>query len=166
MSKPAAFLDRDGVLNIEKGYVHKIEDFEWIKGSKEAIKYLNEKGYYVFVVTNQSGISRGYYSLKDVEKLHLHMNNELRSSKAIINDFFISPYHPSNTNLYSNLSHLRKPNTGMLELAELKWKINKRKSFMIGDKDTDIMCAKNYGIKGFLFEEENLLNFIKGNITI
>ena len=66
MLRPAAFLDRDGVINKEKGYLYKIDDFEWIEGAKESIKYLNDNGYYVFVVTNQSGITKGYYSEEDV----------------------------------------------------------------------------------------------------
>ena len=80
MLKPAVFFDRDGVLNIEKGYVYKISDFVWIEGAKEAIKYLNGKDYLVFVVTNQSGISRNYYSEKDVIELHQFMSDELKKN--------------------------------------------------------------------------------------
>lgn len=167
MKKPAVFLDRDGVINHDHGYVYKIEDFKWIDGSKEAIKYLKKKGYYVFVVTNQSGISRGYYQEKDVEILHQYINTELKEINTFIDDFFISPYHPDSKNKeYAHLSHLRKPNIGMLEIAEKKWSFEKGKSLMIGDKDSDIICAKNYGISGFLFKEENLLNFIKLKINI
>ena len=90
MLKPAVFFDRDGVLNVEKGYVYKISDFEWMKGAKEAIKYLNEADYLVFVVTNQSGISRNYYSEQDVLELHQYMANELSKVNARIDEFFYS----------------------------------------------------------------------------
>ena len=161
MLKPAAFLDRDGVINKEKGYLYKIDDFEWIEGAKESIKYLNDNDYYVFVVTNQSGIAKGYYNEKDVISLHNYINNELKSINAHIDEFFISPYHPDNTKDYSNLSHLRKPDTGMLESAATKWPIDKLKSFWIGDKDTDIECAENFLIRGHLYNSGNLLKFIK-----
>ena len=163
MLKPAAFLDRDGVINKEKRYLYKIDDFAWIEGAKESIKYLNDNDYYVFVVTNQSGIAKGYYNEKDVIILHNYINNELKSINAHIDEFFISPYHPDNTKDYSNLSHLRKPDTGMLESAATKWPIDKLKSFLIGDKDTDIECAENFLIRGHLYKSGNLLKFIKSS---
>ena len=161
MLRPAAFLDRDGVINKEKGYLYRIDDFEWIEGAKESIKYLNDKGYYVFVVTNQSGIAKGYYSEEDVIYLHNYINNELKSINAHIDEFFYSPFHPDNTKDYLNLSHLRKPDTGMLKLAATKWSIDKSNSFLIGDKLTDIECAEKFLIRGHLFKNGNLLKFIK-----
>tara|TARA_A100001011_G_C14273997_1_gene828290 strand:- start:898 stop:1398 length:501 start_codon:yes stop_codon:yes gene_type:complete len=160
MLKPAVFLDRDGVINKEKGYVYKISDFEWIEGSRESIKYLNENNYYVFIVTNQSGIARGLYDEKDVLDLHKYIKIELEKIDAYIDEFFISPYHPKCPNKFSELIHLRKPNTGMLEMAESKWPIEKKSSFLIGDKQTDIKCAENFGIRGHLFKHGNLLDFI------
>tara|TARA_Y100000768_G_C23906095_1_gene647608 strand:- start:493 stop:990 length:498 start_codon:yes stop_codon:yes gene_type:complete len=162
MSKPAIFLDRDGVINVDKKYVYKISDFEWIQGSKKAIKYIKDRNYYVFVVTNQSGITRGYYNERDVEILHNYINKELRKIDTQIDEFFYSPYHPEISNLkYENMQHLRKPNTGMLELAQKKWKFDKQNTLMIGDSASDMECAKNYGIKGLLFESGSLLEFIK-----
>ncbi len=161
MSKATAFFDRDGTLNYDRGYVYKISDFVWIPGAKEAIKYLNDNEYNVIVVTNQSGIARDYFAEKDVDTLHAFMNNELRQISAHIDDFYYSPYHPNVNNLkYKNLSHLRKPNIGMLELAEKKWNLDKTKSFMVGDKLSDIECAKKFGIKGLKFKGGNLFNFI------
>ena len=157
MLRPAAFLDRDGVINKEKGYLYKIDDFEWIEGAKESIKYLNDNGYYVFVVTNQSGIAKGLYSEKDVNLLHNYINSELQIISAHIDEFFFSPFHPDNSKEYLHLSHLRKPEIGMLELAESKWAIDKSKSFLIGDKSSDIECAENFSIRGHLFKKGNLL---------
>ena len=166
MLKPAAFLDRDGVINKEKNFVIKIEDFEWIQGSQESIKFLNKNNYHVFVISNQSGIARGLYTEKDVFHLHEYMNIELKKIGAKIDEFFISPFHPMYPDKFSNLMHLRKPNTGMLELAESRWLIEKKRSFMIGDKITDIECASNYGIRGHLFNSGNLLDFIRKSESI
>lgn len=155
MLRPAAFLDRDGTLNVDKGYVFKTDDFTWLNSSKKAIKFLNENGYYVFVITNQSGIGRGYYTFKDLTKLHKYMNEDLSKMSARIDDFFYSPYHPDNvSDQFDHLSNLRKPNTGMLELAFMKWKIDKNKSFMIGDKQHDVECGEKFGIKGYLFNQK------------
>ena len=162
MTLPAVFLDRDGVINQDKGYVYEIDDFEWIKGAIEAIKLIKKKGYYIFVVTNQSGISRNFYTESDVTKLHNYICNELSKNDTYIDDFFYSPYHPEVINKkYVHLEHLRKPNTGMLELAEKKWSFIKYRSLLIGDKESDIECAKNYGIKGYLFNSDNLYDFVK-----
>jgi D-glycero-D-manno-heptose 1,7-bisphosphate phosphatase len=164
---PAAFLDRDGVINKDKGYIYKIDDFEWIQDSKKAIKYLNDKAYYVFVVTNQSGITRGFYSEEDVVKLHNYINSELIKENAHIDEFFFSPFHPEiNNEKYKHLSHLRKPSTGMLELAVNKWDIDLNQSFLIGDNATDMQCARNFGIDGYLFKNGSLLNFLKQKIIV
>lgn len=155
MFRPAAFLDRDGTLNVDKGYVFRIDDFTWLNSSKEAIKFLNESGYYVFVITNQSGIGRGYYTFRDLIKLHKYMNDDLSKMSARIDDFFYSPYHPDNvSDQFDHLSNLRKPNTGMLELAFMKWKIDKNNSFMIGNMQHDIECGEKFGIKGYLFNQK------------
>ena len=161
MLKPACFLDRDGVINIDRGYVYKKEDFEWVSGAKEAIRYLNKQKYCVFIVTNQSGISRGLYTEKDVEILHNLINEDLKKENAFIDEFFYSPYHPDFPDRYNNLSNLRKPNVGMLELADKKWKIDKINSFLIGDKEIDLQCAKNFGIDGYIFKSGNLKKFIE-----
>ena len=161
MRKPASFLDRDGVINVEKGYVYNISDFEWIAGAKNTIKRLNDNNFYVFVVTNQSGISKGLYTESDVAKLHEYINKELETIDAHIDDFFYSPYHPDFPDRYVDLSNLRKPDIGMLEMAEKKWDFDKSKSFLIGDKESDLSCADKYGIKGYLFESDNLEDFIK-----
>ena len=88
-TKPAVFLDRDGTINIDKGYVYKKKDFEWTKGAKDIIKLFNDKGYYVLIATNQSGIGRGFYNREDVEYLHSYTNEDLIKINAKIDVLFI-----------------------------------------------------------------------------
>jgi histidinol-phosphate phosphatase family protein len=115
------------------------------------------------VATNQSGISRGYYSSQDVKKLHSFINSELNKNDTNIDEFYYSPYHPEYHSKFPELSNLRKPNTGMLEMAHDQWNFDKTKSLLIGDSESDMLCAKKFGIKGYLFNEDNLLSFVKKN---
>ena len=160
-----AFLDRDGVINknkINKGYIGKIKDFKWMPGAKRTIKLLKEKNFKVVVVTNQSGVARGYFKIKDVENLHLFMQKKLKVINAKIDKFYFCPYHVDGIiKKYRKNTSLRKPGIGMFKLAKKKWKINLKKSFMIGDQYSDMEFAKRAKIKGYLFKQKNLLNFIK-----
>lgn len=161
MSKPAIFFDRDGVLNVDVGYLCKIEDFKWIDGAIETIKYFNDKGYYVFVITNQSGVARGYYREDDIHKLHQWMNEDLYKYSAHIDEFFYCPHHIKGViPEYSFDCECRKPKIGMIKQALEKYDINIEKSLLIGDKDSDIECAKNVGINSIKFNGEKL-NFIE-----
>ena len=151
----------DAIL-IDRGDLSREVSFEKIPVLQKLIiektRQLNKD---VFVATNQSGIARGYYSESDVILLHEYITKELKSVSAHIDEFFFSPYHPQNTRDYLHLAHLRKPDVGMLELAASKWSFDKPKSFLIGDKSSDIECAKNFSIRGHLFKDGNLLDFIK-----
>lgn len=160
--RPAVFFDRDGVLNIDVNYLYKIEEFCWILGAKEAIKYYNTKGYYVFVVTNQSGVARGYYSEDDVNKLHNWIQTELSLMGAHIDGFFHCPHHPEGTvEKYKLACECRKPQPGLLRNALNKWPVDKEKSLLIGDKLSDIQAAEAAGLKGYLFQGSNLFDFIR-----
>ena len=150
----ACFLDRDGVINKDIGYLHKIQDFQWIEGSIEAIKYLKKKEYLIIVVTNQSGVNRGLYKKEDVLELHKWMNKELKKVDTFIDDFFIS------TELPSENPKTRKPSPKMINEAVKKYNLDKSKCFLVGDKDTDVEAAKNAEIKGYLFKQTNLFKKI------
>ena len=152
----ACFLDRDGVLNEDVGYLHKSQDFKWIDGAVEAIKLLKKNNFLVIVITNQSGISRGYFTSKDVTNLHEWMNKILKKEDIQINDFFFSGDLPNN-----NPESRRKPSPKMINEAVEKYNLDKTRCFMIGDKLTDLEAAKNAQIKGFLFNKSNLKNFIE-----
>ncbi len=156
------FFDRDGVLNKDTGYVHKSKDFIWLNGAKKAIKYLNNNNYKIIIITNQSGIGRGYYKEKNVVALHRWINKDLKKIKAKIDDFYFCPFHYKNgIGKYKKRSFDRKPNPGMIFKAIKKWNVNKERSFMIGDSLNDKIAAKRANIKFFYKKKYSLLKQIK-----
>tara|TARA_B100001057_G_C22828066_1_gene942225 strand:+ start:391 stop:903 length:513 start_codon:yes stop_codon:yes gene_type:complete len=163
-----AFLDRDGVINSKKingGYVGSIKDFKWIPGAKKTIKYLKTNNFKVVIVTNQSGIARGYFSIKDVYKLHRFLKNQLAKFGTSVDKIYFCPYHKDGIiKKYKINSIMRKPKNGMFLQASKVWKIDKKKSFMIGDQKTDMEFAKRSKIKGYLFNQKNLFKFVEKNI--
>lgn len=159
MKKKAVFLDRDGTINKNFGYVFNKSNFVWLKNSKKAIRILNKKNFLVIVVSNQSGIARKLYSKKDVNKLHNWMNSVLKKDKAKINYFYYSDYHPKFSKTHKN-SNLRKPNPGLILRAIKKHKINIKKTFMVGDSVSDMLAAKRANIK-FILKRKNLFECVK-----
>ena len=141
MQKKAIFLDRDGVINKEKNYLYKKEDFEFIDGVFEACKYFQEVGYQLIVVTNQSGISRGYYQEEDFHKITEWMLEQFESQSIKILDVFFCPHGPEST------CNCRKPKPGMLLEAKEKYNIDMQYSWMIGDKEADIGAANAAEVK-------------------
>ena len=159
--KPAVFLDRDGVINHDLGYVHKQKDFKFKKGVLEGLKYLSKKQYLIFLVTNQAGIAKGFFKEKDFFKLQSFINKKLLRHNIIINDVQYSPYHPKGSILkYRKKNNLRKPGNQMIKNILGKFLIDKKKSFMIGDKISDKKCADKSNIK-FYYAEENFQYLIK-----
>lgn len=166
-NRPAVFFDRDGVLNEDIGYLYKKEDFRWIQGAVEAIQYFNQQGYLVFVITNQSGVARGYYTEADVKVLHSWMNEELAKQDAHIDAFFYCPHHLKGIVAeYSSDCACRKPKTGMLDKAFAENPIDKERSMMIGDKESDMECAAKAGIRGIKFNGGNLFKKLKKECII
>jgi D,D-heptose 1,7-bisphosphate phosphatase len=160
--RPAAFFDRDGVLNVDYGYVHRPPELTWIPGAVEAVKWLNDRGYYVFVITNQAGVARGYFTEDDVRRFHAHLAGELRGAGASIDDFRFCPHHPGATvSSYRAACHWRKPRPGMILDLLQHWPIVIHKSFVIGDKSSDIRAAAAAGIRGYLFSSGNLRDLVQ-----
>ena len=162
MKLKAAFFDRDGVLNVDKSYLYKIEDLEWIDGAKEALAYLTQHGYTIFVVTNQSGIARGYYTVDDMNKLHEFMAQQVAAAGGKIEKIYYCPHLPEGKIAeYAVECDCRKPKPGLILHAFEEYDIDKDAAFLIGDKPRDVESAEAAGIKGYLFSSGNLLNFVK-----
>ncbi len=162
----AVFLDRDGVLNVDTGYVHSPDEFTWIPGAREAVKFLNEQGFYVFVVTNQSGVARGYFGERDVQSLHKWIDSELRRTGAFVDDWRYCPFHRDGIVPEFAMDHpWRKPEAGMIIDLMASWPVEKENSFLIGDKASDLAAAKAAGIAGYLFSDGNLLDFVKSILS-
>lgn len=142
----AVFLDRDGTINIEKEYLYRIEDLELISGTGKAIALLNQAGYRVIVVSNQSGIGRGYYSEADVHHLHRHIDRVLAQDGAAVDAYYYCPHHPEHgQGEYRRECSCRKPLPGMILQAAQDLGINLATSFMVGDKSVDVQAGKAAG---------------------
>ncbi len=138
----AVFLDRDGTINIEKEYLHCPEDLEFIPGAPEAIARLNRAGFLVIVVTNQSGVARGYFSVDDVNRLHQVLQQQLADEGAHIDAFYLCPHHPDKgLDSYRIDCDCRKGKPGMLMQAAVEWDIELSTSFMVGDKESDLLAG-------------------------
>jgi len=166
--RPAAFLDRDGVLNVDHGYVYRPEDLEWITGAPEAVRLLNEAGYYVLVITNQSGVARGFYDEAAVQRFHAHMRALIEAAGARIDAFYYCPHHPEGAvKELAVRCRCRKPAPGMLEQAAAEWPLDLSRSFLIGDKDDDMTAAARFGIRGVKFDarRDSLLDLVRREIA-
>ncbi|EJN12812.1 histidinol-phosphate phosphatase family protein [Bradyrhizobium sp. YR681] len=162
LRRPAVFFDRDGVLNVDKDYLYKIEDFEWMPGAREAIRLCNDFGYYAFVVTNQSGVARGYYGIEDIHRLHDWMSSDLAAIGAHVDDFQYCPYHEEGTvEAYRRVSDRRKPAPGMILDCIKSWPVRIEGSLLVGDNMRDIEAAAAAGIPGHLFREGDLAAFLR-----
>ena len=160
--RPAVFFDRDGVLNHDTGYVHTAEAFVWTDEAMAAIGQVNAAGWLAIVVTNQSGIARGHYGPEAVNALHQWMQAELRRHGAHIDAFYYCPHHVDGVvaELAADCA-CRKPNPGMLLAAFEDWGVDRERSFLIGDKASDLEAARRAGIRGYLFEGRGLLRLVR-----
>ncbi len=147
------FLDRDGTVNVEVDYLHKIEDFKFESEADKAIKIFNDLGYKVIIVTNQSGIARGYYTEEDLEKLHKYMDEQLKILGAKVEKYYYCPHHPKGKiEKYAINCNCRKPELGMFIDAIKEFDIDLENSIMVGDKISDLESAIRLGIKPVLVE--------------
>ena len=160
--KKVLFLDRDGVINVDTGYLYKVENLQWIDGVKEGLALAVAHGYDIIVVTNQSGIARGYYTEGDVCALHQYMNQELTTAGAPILHFYYCPHHQEGiVSQYTKTCNCRKPKPGMILQAMVDYDIDKNRSFLIGDSKRDVEAAHAAGLRGYLFTGGSMLDFVK-----
>lgn len=159
-TRPALFLDRDGVLNVDRKFVARVEDVEWIEGASNCVRNFRARGWYIIGVTNQTGIAMGRYTEADMQTVHDHMQLVLSKQNAALDAIYHCPYHPDATDpRYRKDSIDRKPKPGMILSAMADFPIKREASFLIGDKQTDIEAARAAGIGGFLFKGGNLATF-------
>ncbi|EAT15126.1 D-glycero-beta-D-manno-heptose 1,7-bisphosphate 7-phosphatase [Desulfuromonas acetoxidans] len=148
---PAVFLDRDGTINVERDYLYRTEDFCFIDGADKAIRQLNDAGFVVVVVTNQSGVARGYYGEKDVERLHEYLSQQLAEIGAHVDGYYYCPHHPqSGQSPYVQECDCRKGKPGMLLQAARELDIDLSRSWMVGDKKADVDAGLAAGCRPVL----------------
>lgn len=148
--KKAIFLDRDGTINVEKDYIYKSEDLIFEEGTIEALKTFKNLGYILIVVSNQSGIARGYFTEEDLNIFNNNMNEILKKNGVEITEFYCCPHHPDGIGEYKKVCECRKPNNKMIEDAIKKYNIDREKSYMIGDKTSDIGAGLKSNLKTVL----------------
>jgi D-glycero-D-manno-heptose 1,7-bisphosphate phosphatase len=161
----AVFFDRDGVINADVNYAHRPDQIQWINGSIAAIKAVNDRGLFAFVVTNQAGVARGLYQEEDVRALHVWMQDQFKQQGAHIDCFEYSPFHPDGiVERYALQSACRKPGTGMIDRLVERFQVDLSRSCLIGDRDSDMGAAAAAGINGLLFSGGNLEHFLEKNL--
>ena len=160
-SKPAIFLDRDGTINYDIGYTYKFSEFKFRPYILKGLKYLTKKKYLIFIVTNQAGIARGKFKLKDLLKLNKKLLLYLNRKNIIINDIQFCPYHPNaKIKAYRKKTAYRKPGNLMIKKILRNWNIDLRKSFMIGDNKSDKLAAEKTSLY-FEYVENNFYDQVK-----
>ena len=167
----AIFLDRDGTINIDKGYVYKLDDFEFLPGAREALRIFQELGFLIIIITNQSGIARGYYTEADYIKLNKAIKEDLEIHGIKITDSFFCPHLPNGAvKEFAKDCDCRKPKLGLYERAIKTYNIDVSKSICIGDKERDVaLCHRYKKVSGFVLyqaEEKQVENikYIKGSL--
>jgi D-glycero-D-manno-heptose 1,7-bisphosphate phosphatase len=153
-ARRAVFFDRDGVLNVDSGWVFRREDFVWRPTAREAVGWLNRRGVLTFVVTNQSGVARGFYAEEDIVSLHAHMQAELAIVGAYIDAFRYCPHHPEGEREpYRRLCACRKPESGMIEDLLAEFRLDPSACVLFGDRETDMQAARAAGVAGVLVSD-------------
>lgn len=161
MCRSAFFLDRDGVINKDTGYPYRFSDLHFISGAPEAIARMNALGYLVIVITNQSGIARGYFTEREVDRFHQHMQVQLKPYRAHIDAFFVCPFHPQGSIDYYKREHSdRKPNPGMIKKALATFNIDRDRSIVIGDKRSDLLAGHRALVDSYRFDGNDLDLFL------
>lgn len=165
LRRPAVFFDRDGVLNRDINYLYRPQDFEWLEGARKAIRLCNDAGYFVFVVTNQAGVARGYYGESDVRNLHAWINAELAREGAHVDAFEYCPHHPDGIHPdYRRACRRRKPEPGMILDLLSNRTVDKEKSFLVGNMQSDLDAATGAGLTAHLYQGGDLAALVASHL--
>ena len=156
----AIFLDRDGVINFERGYTHRLEDFVILPDLIEVLQILKQKGYLLIVISNQSGIAKGLYLQSETEMLHSYLKEELRKNNIVLDEIYYCVHHPD-----VGRCICRKPDSLFVEKALARFNIDASKSYFIGDKERDTEAGEKVGVKGILIEANISLKTILNQIA-
>jgi D-glycero-D-manno-heptose 1,7-bisphosphate phosphatase len=151
MKRPAFFIDRDGTINEQMGYVNHVSRFQVLPGVPEAVRLLNENHFFAIVVSNQSGVARGYHPIGLVHELHAYLQRILKKEGAGLDGFFFCPHHPRGTvPEYTQACHCRKPQTGLIDQARESFDIDLADSYVVGDRHTDVQMAHRAGVRAIM----------------
>ena len=151
MKKPAVFIDRDGTINEQLGYINHLSRFVILPGVSEAVRLLNKNDWWAIIVSNQGGVARGYYPMELVYEIHAFLKSSLKKQGATIDGIFFCPHHPAGIlPEYSSECDCRKPETGLIEKARETFDIDMSSSYVVGDRHVDIELASRLNLKGVL----------------
>lgn len=155
----AVFLDRDGVINFERGYTHLLSDFVILPDVMDVLRILQDKGFLLIIITNQSGVAKELYTENHISVLHAHLLGEFKKNNIVISEIYYCLHHPDVSNCIC-----RKPNSLFVEKGLARFRIDSSKSYFIGDKERDIQAAEKGGVKGILIESNSSLKEILDQI--
>lgn len=155
----AIFLDRDGVINVERGFTYRLEDFVILPDLIETLQIFLQNGFLLIVVSNQSGVAKGLYTQNDVETIHSFLTNELTKSDIHLSEIYYCIHHPDVSKCIC-----RKPDSLFIEKALARFDIDPSRSFFIGDKDRDVEAAEKAGVPGILIEANSSLKLLLNKI--
>lgn len=155
----AVFLDRDGVINVERGYTHRLEDFVILPDLIEVLQHLQQRGYLLIIVSNQSGIAKELYKQEDVELIHEYLLKEFKVNNITLSEIYYCVHHPDVSRCIC-----RKPDSLFVEKALSRFNIDPAQSYFIGDKERDVQAAEKAGVKGILIEANSSLKLILDQI--
>ena len=151
MRKPAVFIDRDGTINEQLGYINHLSRFVILPGVSEAVRLLNKNDWWAIIVSNQGGVARGYYPMQLVDEIHAFLKSSLKEQGATIDGIFFCPHHPAGVlPEYSSECGCRKPETGLIDKAREAFDIDMSNSYVVGDRHVDIELASRLNLKGVL----------------
>ena len=156
----AIFLDRDGVINVERGYTYRLEDFVILPHLIETLQYLQQKNYLLIIVSNQSGVAKQLYQQADVEVLHKHLVSELKINNITLSEIYYCIHHPDVSRCIC-----RKPDSLFIEKALARFDIDASRSYFIGDKERDVQAAAKAGVNGILIEANSSLKLVLDKIN-